>query len=116
MDALWQNFVQWLHTLGLHLGPGVSSAAGVVGEGAAGLAQKLDLTSLLALAAALGWASGFRLYAVVFITGLAGLAGWIPLPAGLQLLQHPAMLVASGSMLFLEFFADKIPGVDSLWD
>ena len=113
MDMLWQNIVQWLHTLALHISPGVSSA---VGAGAAGIAQKLDLTSLLALAAALGWASGFRLYAVVFITGLAGLAGWIPLPAGLQLLQHPAMLVASGSMLFLEFFADKIPGVDSLWD
>lgn len=116
MDALWQNFVQWLHTLGLHVGPGVAGVAGEVGAGVGQMAQKLDLTSLFALAAALGWASGFRLYAVVFITGLAGLAGWIPLPAGLQLLQHPLMLVASGSMLFLEFFADKIPGVDSLWD
>lgn len=76
----------------------------------------LDTPQLLALAAALGWASGLRLYAVVFATGMAGYLGWIPLPAGLHLLEHPAMLVASGFMLFVEFFADKIPGVDSLWD
>ena len=76
----------------------------------------LDLPALLALAAALGWASGIRLYAVVFVTGLAGALGWLPLPAGLELLQHPAMLAASGAMLFVEFFADKIPGLDSLWD
>ena len=76
----------------------------------------LDTPQLLALAAALGWASGFRLYAVVFLTGLAGWMGWIALPPGLQVLQHPAMLGAGGFMLFIEFFADKIPGVDSLWD
>jgi Domain of unknown function (DUF4126) len=52
----------------------------------------------------------------VFITGLAGAAGWMPLPAGLQVLQHPALLAASGALLFVEFFADKIPGLDSLWD
>jgi hypothetical protein len=75
-----------------------------------------DTTSLLAIAAALGWASGLRLYAVVFLTGLAGSLGWVDLPAGLHLLQSPWMLAASGSMLFIEFFADKIPGVDTLWD
>jgi hypothetical protein len=47
---------------------------------------------------------------------MAGYLGWIPLPAGLHLLQHPAMLACSGFMLFVEFFADKIPGLDSLWD
>ncbi|HEU4460803.1 MAG TPA: DUF4126 domain-containing protein [Methylibium sp.] len=78
--------------------------------------QPLDTTQLIALAAALGWASGLRLYAVLAITGLAGYAGWVDLPAGLEVLQHPAMLVASGFMLFVEFFADKIPGLDSLWD
>ena len=40
----------------------------------------------------------------------------VVLPPGLMVLQHPAMLIASGVMLFVEFFADKIPGVDSLWD
>ncbi len=78
--------------------------------------QSLDTTQLIALAAALGWASGLRLYAVLALTGLAGFLGWVPLPPGLQLLQHPAMLAASGFMLFVEFFADKIPGVDSMWD
>jgi Domain of unknown function (DUF4126) len=76
----------------------------------------MDMTGLVALAAALGWASGLRLYLVVFLTGLAGAIGWIVLPAGLQVLQHPIMLAASGFMLFVEFFADKIPGVDSLWN
>jgi hypothetical protein len=80
------------------------------------LTHLLDTPQLLALAAALGWASGFRLYAAVFITGIAGYMGWINLPPGLQVLQHPAVLSASGFMLFIEFFADKIPLVDSLWD
>jgi hypothetical protein len=71
---------------------------------------------LLALAAALGWASGIRLYAAVFLTGLAGFMGWIDLPHGLQILQHPGVLAASGFMLFVEFFADKIPLVDTVWD
>jgi len=76
----------------------------------------IDTPQLMALAAALGWASGFRLYAVVFLTGLAGYMDWMPLPPGLQVLQHPAVLSASGFMLFVEFFADKIPFVDTLWD
>jgi hypothetical protein len=76
----------------------------------------IDTTGLLAIAAALGWASGLRLYAVVFLTGLAGHLGWVQLPAGLHVLQSIPMLGASGFMLFVEFFADKIPGLDSLWD
>jgi hypothetical protein len=76
----------------------------------------MDTTHLVALAAALGWASGMRLYAAVFLTGLAGWLGWVTLPPGLQVLQHPAMLGASGVLLAVEFFADKIPGVDTLWD
>ncbi len=80
------------------------------------MAVDLDTTQLMAIAAALGWASGLRLYLVVFLTGLAGWMGWVDLPAGLKLLQHPALLGASGFMLFVEFFADKIPGLDTLWD
>lgn len=77
---------------------------------------ELDTTHLLAMAAALGWASGLRLYAVVFLTGLAGHLGWVPLPAGLQVLQQPAMLWVSGGLVAVEFLADKVPWVDSLWD
>lgn len=76
----------------------------------------IDPPQFLALAAALGFASGFRLYATLFLTGLAGYMGWVELPSGLQVLQHPGVLAASGFMLFVEFFADKIPYVDSMWD
>jgi Domain of unknown function (DUF4126) len=76
----------------------------------------LDTTHLIALAAALGWASGLRLYAVVFLTGLAGALGWVSLPSGLQVLQQPAMLYVSAGLLMVEFLADKVPWVDSLWD
>jgi hypothetical protein len=70
----------------------------------------------IAIAAALAWGSGLRAYAVVFIVGLAGASGWIELPGHLELLQHPIVLAASGSMTFVEFFADKLPWLDSAWD
>jgi hypothetical protein len=75
-----------------------------------------DTLQLVALAASIGWASGLRLYAVLFIIGGLGYLGWIDLPSGLKVLSHPYVLVASGFMCFVEFFADKIPAVDSLWD
>ena len=76
----------------------------------------LDFAGLLALAAGLGWASGLRLYATLFVVGLAGKLGWIILPDGLRLLEHPWVLGAAGLMLVLEFFADKVPLLDSVWD
>jgi len=75
-----------------------------------------DMTQMMAVAAAMGWASGLRLYAVVFLTGLAGSLGWVPLPEGLKLLENPILLTASGVLLAVEFFADKIPGLDTVWD
>jgi hypothetical protein len=115
--TLWQQLVAWLHGLGIHLGTGVVNEVGTqVGVGVSQAASQLDMPSLLSLAAALGWASGFRLYAVMFLVGISGAADWIALPPGLQVLQNPALLMASGFMLFMEFFADKIPGIDSLWD
>ncbi|MDR2219400.1 MAG: DUF4126 domain-containing protein [Methylobacillus sp.] len=78
--------------------------------------ESLTIAQLLALAAALGWASGVRLYLVVLIVGLAGYLDWAQLPEGLHVLAHPIVIAASGFMVFVEFFADKIPGLDSLWD
>lgn len=76
----------------------------------------LDLASLAALAAGLGWASGLRLYALVFVLGaLARFAG-VQLPGGLGVLAHPLVLGVSGLMLLVEFFADKLPWLDSVWD
>ncbi len=76
----------------------------------------LDFAALLALAAGLGWAAGLRLYTVLFVVGMAGRLGWIVLPSGLHLLEHPWVLGAAGLMLMIEFFADKIPLLDSVWD
>lgn len=78
--------------------------------------MNLDTTHLVALAAALGWASGMRLYAVLFLTGAAGWLGWVSLPPGLQILQNPWVLGAAGFGVVAEFLADKVPGVDTLWD
>jgi len=113
VDQLWLAIVQWLHTVGLHVDAGTARG---VAEGAARISSHLDMPSLLALAAALGWASGLRLYAVVFIVGGMGALGWLPLPEGLHMLQNPAVLLASGFMLVVEFFADKVPWLDSAWD
>lgn len=76
----------------------------------------LDLAGLLAIAAGLGWASGLRLYTTLFIVGMAGRVGWVALPDGLRVLEHPWVLGAAGIMLCIEFFADKIPLLDTLWD
>ena len=76
----------------------------------------LEPTQLVALAAALGWASGIRLYLALFLVGLVDRLGWIAMPAGLHVLSHPLVMGASGLMLFVEFFADKIPWLDSVWD
>lgn len=115
--TLWQQALAWLHGMGIHLDTGVVNEVGEkVGAGVSQAVGEMNMPSLLALAAALGWASGFRLYAVVFLVGISGALDWIALPPGLQVLQHPALLMSSGCMLFMEFFADKIPGIDSLWD
>ena len=113
MDTLWLQIVQWLHTVGLHVD---GNTAREVAAGAARVTDKLDMPSLLALAAALGWASGFRLYAVVFIVGVMGAGDWLALPAGLQVLASPLVLAVSGSLMLVEFFADKVPWIDSAWD
>lgn len=76
----------------------------------------LDLASLAALAAGLGWASGLRLYALVFVLGALGRFGGVQLPGGLEVLAHPLLLSVSGVMLLAEFIADKLPWFDSLWD
>ncbi|GMU71930.1 MAG: DUF4126 domain-containing protein [Betaproteobacteria bacterium PRO3] len=81
-----------------------------------GAADSFDTWQLVALAATLGWASGIRLYAVLFIVGGSGYLDWVPLPGGLTVLAHPFVLAASGFMFAVEFLADKIPGVDTAWD
>ena len=70
----------------------------------------------VALATLLAWASGIRLYFVVFALGLAGHLGYVDLPEGLKVLQHPWVIGTAGFLLVMEFLVDKVPGLDSVWD
>ena len=80
------------------------------------MSSDLQVLQTVALASLLAWASGLRLYLVVFAVGFAGLLGYIELPAGLKVLQHPWVIGAAGILLLMEFLADKVPGIDSVWD
>src|SRR5207237_6885441 len=70
----------------------------------------------LAIALALAWGACLRAYAVICAVGLAGALGWVDLPGHLEVLQHPVVLAASGLMTLVEFGADKLPWLDSIWD
>ncbi len=79
----------------------------------------METLQLLGLALGLASLSGLNLYLTVFVTGLAIRLDWIQLaPAyeGLAVLSDPIILGISGAFFLLEFFADKVPWVDSLWD
>jgi len=78
--------------------------------------MNLDTAHLLALAAALGWASGLRLYLTVLLVGIAGHWGWVALPPGLQVLGSPLVMGCAATLALVEFLADKVPLVDSAWD
>lgn len=83
-------------------------------DAAAGL--HLDTLQLVALAAALGWASGLRAFLVLFAVGAAGMLGWAQLPPGLQPLATPLAIGITSFLALLEFIGDKIPGIDTLLD
>ena len=70
----------------------------------------------LSLAMGTAWASGINLYATVAALGIAGRAEMIQLPPDLQVLMHPAVIAVACTMYVIEFFADKVPYVDSGWD
>jgi hypothetical protein len=76
----------------------------------------VDWLHSIALGAGLAWASGIRLYAVLFLAGAMAHFGTLALPPALEVLQHPLVLAASGVMALGEFLADKVPAFDSVWD
>ena len=76
----------------------------------------LNMPSLMALAAGLGWASGLRLYALIFTLGALDRFAGVTLPGDLSTLSNLWVMGISGLLLFTEFFADKIPWLDSVWD
>jgi hypothetical protein len=76
----------------------------------------MDAISSFALASGLSWASGFRMYATVFAVGLLSRYEYLQLPQSLDILRHPVVIAVAGILMLVEFFADKIPYVDSVWD
>ena len=76
----------------------------------------IELTSTVALAAGAAWASGINLYAALLMMGILGSTGSLTLPSDLEILTHPLVITAAGFMYCVEFFADKMPGVDTGWD
>jgi hypothetical protein len=75
-----------------------------------------DITHTLALTLGAGWASGINLYAAILVLGFLGMTGRMELPEGLQVLGDPLVMLAAGAMYLVEFFTDKVPGVDTAWD
>ncbi|KAF1712613.1 hypothetical protein CSC70_03685 [Pseudoxanthomonas kalamensis DSM 18571] len=71
---------------------------------------------LFAIGILLAWMAGIRVYLTVFGVGLAGALGWLDLPPALEATTSWWVLGTSGALALTEFFADKIPGVDSVWD
>ncbi len=71
---------------------------------------------VFAIGILLAWLAGVRAYLTVFGVGIAGYFGWLDLPPALEATTSPWVLGVSGALAAVEFFADKIPGVDSGWD
>ncbi len=78
--------------------------------------QLNQIVNTIALTMGVGWASGINLYAALFMLGILGATGNVVLPPELMVLTSPLVLFAAAVMYLIEFFADKIPGVDSGWD
>lgn len=76
----------------------------------------MDIVHTIALTLGVAWASGINLYAALFVLGFMGGQGYVDLPPDLEILESPAVMAAAGIMYFIEFFADKTPGVDTAWD
>lgn len=74
------------------------------------------ISQTLALTMGVAWASGINLYATLLTLGILGTTGDIVLPPGLEVLTNPLVIGAAGLMYAVEFFADKMPGVDTGWD
>src|SRR4029077_15350250 len=77
---------------------------------------KIPPTELFALLVAIGFAAGLNVYATVAVLGLLARFGHLPLPPGLQLLQNWPVIAGSTALFAIEFFADKIPAFDLIWN
>jgi hypothetical protein len=76
----------------------------------------METIQAISLILGVAWASGINLYAAVLVLGYMGSTGQVTLPPDLQILSTPIVMGAAGLMYVIEFFADKVPGVDTGWD
>ena len=76
----------------------------------------MEWFSTLSLALGSAWTSGINLYATVTVLGVIQKFGWAKLPGGLDVLDNWAIIGVAGVLYLIEFFADKIPYLDSVWD
>ncbi|HIA09273.1 MAG TPA: DUF4126 domain-containing protein [Chromatiaceae bacterium] len=76
----------------------------------------MDIATTIALTLGVGWASGINLYAAVLMLGFLSNTGQLVLPPDLMVVADPMVMAAAGFMYMVEFFADKVPGVDTAWD
>lgn len=76
----------------------------------------MDTVQIIALTMGTAWASGINLYATIFMLGMMGSTGNVVLPAELEVVTDPLVMSVAGLMYCIEFFADKTPGVDTVWD
>ena len=76
----------------------------------------MDLAQIIAISMGVAWASGINMYAAIAMLGILGATGHMVLPAGLEPLTDPMVIMAASFMYCVEFFADKVPGVDTGWD
>lgn len=76
----------------------------------------MEWFSTLSLALGTAWTSGINLYATVTVLGLLQKFGATRLPGGLDALDNWWIIGVAGGLYLVEFFADKIPYVDSVWD
>lgn len=74
------------------------------------------LIQTIALTMGVAWASGLNLYGTLLTLGIMSNTGYVELPADLQIVGDPLVIAAAGLMYGVEFFADKVPGVDTGWD
>jgi len=77
---------------------------------------KIPPTELFALLVAIGFAAGLNIYATVAVLGLLARFSHLPLPPGLQVLQSWPVIAGSTALFAIEFFADKIPAFDLIWN
>jgi hypothetical protein len=76
----------------------------------------MEALSSLPLLLGGSWTSGVRFYLTIAVLGFAGKMGWVTLPGDLKVISNPLIFSASGLLYGVEFLADKIKYVDTLWD